>query len=246
MTIDLHCHILPGLDDGALDLADSVAMGRQADADGIELVCATPHIRHDHEVRTHELAERAAAVNTALADAGVAARVLTGGEVAAPVVEGLTDDELAQVALGGAHGGWVLLEPAPGQLDDGLDRAVVHLRDRGYRSLIAHPERHLAPDLPARLARLIAEGALVQATAAFFESEPTAPGMRELAALGLVHVLGSDAHSARAGRPVRLSGALERLAEVPALADHLDWIARDGPAAIVRGEHVVAPFVPAP
>jgi protein-tyrosine phosphatase len=246
MTIDLHCHILPGLDDGALDLADSVAMARQADADGIELVCATPHIRHDHEVHTHELAERAAAVNAALAEEGVRARVVTGGEVAAPVAEGLTDEQLAQVALGGARGGWVLLEPAPGPLDDALDRAVVHLRERGYRSLIAHPERHLANDLPARLARLIEEGALVQATAAFFESEPTAPGMRELAALGLVNVLGSDAHSARFGRPVRLSGALERLAEVPALADHLDWIARDGPAAIVRGEHVSPPFGPAP
>jgi protein-tyrosine phosphatase len=40
--IDLHCHVLPGRDDGALDLEDSVAMARQAAADGIAAICATP------------------------------------------------------------------------------------------------------------------------------------------------------------------------------------------------------------
>ena len=64
--IDLHCHILPALDDGARDLADSVAMARQAEADGIQIVCATPHIRSDHDVQVDELEERIEAVNTAL------------------------------------------------------------------------------------------------------------------------------------------------------------------------------------
>ena len=56
--IDLHCHVLPALDDGALDVEDSVGMVGQARADGIVAICATPHIRHDHDVRVHELAER--------------------------------------------------------------------------------------------------------------------------------------------------------------------------------------------
>ena len=47
--VDLHCHILDAIDDGARDADDSVAMARQAEADGIEAVCATPHIRHDHD-----------------------------------------------------------------------------------------------------------------------------------------------------------------------------------------------------
>lgn len=246
MTIDIHCHILPGLDDGAVDLADSVALARQGEADGIRLICATPHIRHDHDVRTHELAWRVEEVNEALARASVETRVAIGGEVAATAVDGLNDEELAHVALGGALGGWILVEPAPGPIDDALTRAVEHLRERGYRSVVAHPERHLGHDLPERLAALIEDGALVQATAAFFEDEPTAPGMLDLAARGLVHVLGSDAHSARAGRPVRLSAALEHLGRIPALAPHLDWIAREAPGAIVRGEQVSPPFSPAP
>ena len=66
--------------------------------------------------------------------------------------------------------------------------------------------------------------------------------MLELAQEGLVHLLGSDAHSSRAGRPVRLSGALAALATVPALDGHLDWIAREAPVAILRGEDVEPPF----
>jgi len=62
--IDLHCHVLPGIDDGAVDLADAVALMRQATADGIATVCATPHIRHDHEVRIGELPERVAALRS--------------------------------------------------------------------------------------------------------------------------------------------------------------------------------------
>jgi tyrosine-protein phosphatase YwqE len=57
-VIDLHCHILPGLDDGALNLHDAIGMARQAQDDGIQAVCATPHIRHDHDVVISELADR--------------------------------------------------------------------------------------------------------------------------------------------------------------------------------------------
>ena len=58
--LDLHCHILPGLDDGARDLDDALGMAGQARTDGITAVCATPHIRHDHDVRITELRDRVA------------------------------------------------------------------------------------------------------------------------------------------------------------------------------------------
>jgi hypothetical protein len=87
-------------------------------------------------------------------------------------------------------------------------------------------------------------GALVQATADFFVQRETAPGMVALAERGLVHVLGSDAHSARAGRPVRLSAGLAALEGIGLLRPHLDWVARDAPRAIVRGEELEPPFDP--
>ena len=80
--IDLHCHILPGLDDGAQSLEDSVAMARQAEEDGITAVCATPHIRHDHDVRPEEIATRVATLERELSDRGVGLRLLPGVELA--------------------------------------------------------------------------------------------------------------------------------------------------------------------
>jgi protein-tyrosine phosphatase len=238
--IDLHCHILPALDDGALDLRDSVAMGRQAVNDGIEQICATPHIRHDHDVRIEQLAERVETVNQGLREEGVPVTVLQGGEVAETAVESLSEEELGRVALG--KGDWVLLEPAPGPLSDSLVRRVEHLRDRGHRALIAHPERHLSADMYERIAALIAAGALVQATADFFLRERTADGMRSLAAAGLIHVLSSDSHSSHGGRPVHMSEAFQALAGIEPVASHLEWMRDVAPRAIVEGKELSAPF----
>jgi tyrosine-protein phosphatase YwqE len=216
-------------------------MARQAEADGIAAICATPHIRFDHDVRIAELPERLAQLAATISRAGSATRVLPGGEVAASALRRLRHPDLNAVSLGGS-GRWILLEPAAGPLDDGLDVAVRDLHARGFRSLIAHPERHLAPDLVERLGRLVGEGALVQATAAFLVNTTSRSGMLTLAHAGLIHVLGSDSHSSRAGRPVALSGALEVLRTVERLAPHLEWIAHTAPQAIVRGEGLTPPF----
>jgi protein-tyrosine phosphatase len=238
--IDLHCHILPGIDDGALDIRDSTGLARQAAADGIEAICATPHIRHDHDVRIDDLEGRVESLNRHLRGEGIPVTVLSGGEVAETAVEDLSEEELATVALG--DGRWVLLEPAPGPLGESLERRVEHLGERGHRALIAHPERHLSADMHERIARVIALGALVQATADFFLREQTAAGMRALAEAGLVHVLSSDAHSSHGGRPAKLAAAFERLAEVEPARSHREWIRDTAPRAIVEGGEVEPPF----
>jgi protein-tyrosine phosphatase len=241
--IDLHCHILPGVDDGSLDLADSLGLARQAVNDGIERVCATPHIRHDHDVRIEQITERVDELNRALRDEGLAVEVLQGGEVAETAVEALSEEELGRVALG--DGNWILLEPAPGPLSDTLIARVGHLAERGHRTLIAHPERHLSADMYERIAALIAEGALVQATADFFLRERFADGMRMLAEQGLVHVLSSDAHSSHGGRPLHLGEAFGVLAKIEATASHLEWMRDVAPRAIVDGAELELPFGPA-
>jgi protein-tyrosine phosphatase len=240
--IDLHCHILPGVDDGALDVGDSLGLARQAVNDGIESVCATPHIRHDHDVRIEEVADRVEELNARLRAEDLPVTVLSGGEVAEAAVEGLGEEELGRVALG--SGRWILLEPAPGPLSDTLPARVAHLAERGHRALIAHPERHLSADMYERIAALIAAGALVQATADFFLREHTAAGMRALAETGLVHVLGSDAHSSHGGRPLHLGEAFEVLAGIEALAPHVEWMRETAPRAIVEGDEVELPFGP--
>jgi protein-tyrosine phosphatase len=242
-VIDLHCHILPGLDDGPADLAHSIEMAHQAEADGIELICATPHIRHDHDVRIDELPGRVADLNAAAAEAGCRTRITTGGEVAETIVEQLSDLELQAVSLGGG-GRWILLEPKSGPLSDSLDHAVVTLRMRGFRSLIAHPERHLCRDMFERLGRLTREGALIQATAATMCEPPASRGMRQLAAAGVVHVLASDSHHPRHGREVAISDGLAALAAVDLVAPHAEWVTTTAPRAIVAGSDIGPPFAP--
>jgi protein-tyrosine phosphatase len=236
-VIDLHCHILPGVDDGALDVADALGMARQAAADGIAAVCATPHIRHDHDVRIGELAGRVRDLAGAVRSAGIGVDVLGGGELAEPIARSLTDDELRLVTLGGG-GRWILLEPAPGPLSERLGETVDALAARGFACVIAHPERHLAADFADRLRALTRRGALVQATAALLADGPAAAPLAALAADGLVHVVASDAHSSHAGRPVRLSGALARLRAAGLPEARVRWMAVEAPSAIVRGDPV--------
>ena len=243
VAIDLHCHLLPGIDDGARDLDDAVAMALQAESDGIGAICATPHIRDDHDVRIPELLPRLAELSHAVQAAGCNTRILPGGEVAVTALDRLDQNELEAVTLGGGAR-WILLEPAPGPLDDSFERAVTGLRTRGFRALIAHPERHLAVDLVSRLARLLRAGALVQATGDAFIDEVTRSGMLDLARAGVIHVLGSDSHSSHAGRRVELSAALGVLRTAPPMREHLEWIGCTAPQAIVRGLDLTVPFAP--
>ena len=235
--VDLHCHILPGVDDGALDLRDAVAMARTAARDGIEIVCATPHIRADHDVRIHELRERVRELNDALGEDGVATRVVTGGEVAEPIVAALSDDELRACSLGGA-GRWILLEPAAGPLDASTVATVERLGERGFRAVLAHPSAIPGDGVDERLREIARLGALIQITAAFVLDGSADWFVRER----LVHVLASDAHSSHGGRPAEIAAALERVARSPELGPHAAWIATTAPHAIVAGRDAQAPF----
>lgn len=238
--IDLHCHILPELDDGARSIGDSVAMARQAAQDGIEAICATPHIRHDHDVHIPEIAARVATLQATLDGERIPVRVLAGGELAETAARELTERELHSVSLGGA-GGWVLLEPAPGPLSDGLHGAVEHLSSLGARLIVAHPERHAGADLEQRLQALVEQGCLIQWTAEFVREAKDEDLVLRYARDGLVHILASDAHSSLAGRPVRLRAAFERLKGVIA-EDRVEWMAQTAPRAIVAGEPLTPPW----
>jgi protein-tyrosine phosphatase len=218
-------------------------MARQAAADGIEVVCATPHIHPDHDVPVGELDDRVAALNAHLEREGVPVTIAPGGEVAEAVLDHLDDFTLRRVSLGGS-GRWLLVEPRPGPLGASLTRAVEGLGERGLRTVVAHPERHPGERFREHLAELVERGALIQATAALVAAGPAADTMLDLAGHGLVHLLGSDAHSSHGGRPVRLSDGLARLGEVERLGPHLDWIAMDGPRAILGGEDTTPPFAP--
>jgi len=238
--IDLHTHILPGLDDGALDLADSLTMARIAVGDGISVVCATPHVRGDHDVRIEELPERLEALQLALEEAGIALRIASGGEVSALLADSLSDRHLRAIALGG--GDWILLEPAPGPIGDELTALVERLAARGARTVLAHPERHAGAGFESVLHGLCERGCLLQWTADFVAGGDagTAELIARLARGGLVHLLASDAHSSHGGRALKLSHGAQRLRAL-GLTDLASWSVQEGPAAVLSGGPVAPP-----
>ena len=244
---ELHFHLLPGIDDGPADLAESVALARLAVADGTTLVTVTPHVR-DLLARgiVDELPERVAEVRAALAAASVPLAVRTGAELAHPDVARLTDAELDLLAQGPPGARWVLLEaPLFGGDVDGFRAATAEVRARGFGTLIGHPER-CAPLMWASGA-IAAErraGARLQVNGSSLtglHGDDAARWGIDLIRTGQADVIASDAH--RPSRGPVLSPALEalRVAGVPPV--HAEDLVAGTPRAFLA--HGLAPVVDA-
>jgi protein-tyrosine phosphatase len=231
-VIDLHCHLLPGIDDGPADLGGTLAMAQQHVKAGVEVVAATPHVAWDmpNDAETIEL--RLGDVRAALAVAEIPLQVVCGAEIDVHQAVRLSDDELRALALGG--GPWLLLE-APLQAGVGFAPVVHKLIERGHRVLIAHPERSpLLQNDPEGLRALVRAGAATQVTAASFAGSfgRTVRSYAErMLEAGLVHSVASDAHDALR-RPPGLAGPLR----AAGLRELVPLLAHEAPAAILAGD----------
>ncbi len=233
--IDVHCHPLPGLDDGASDLASGVELVRAAAHAGVSTLAATPHVRDDFPTTAAQMKDGVRALRTALGtDAAI--EVTTGAEVAATYLQRLTDDDLREFTLGGS-GRYLLVELPDEGWSLGIELALDRLAGLSIRPVLAHPERNdLVREHPERLASLVEAGALVQITARATGrsmGKATAVTAAKLLRLGLVHVVASDAHAAPGVGPAPW--------EID-LPDPLkEQLSVTNPAAILAGEDVEPP-----
>jgi protein-tyrosine phosphatase len=237
-VIDLHCHLLPGIDDGPPTLDGSLELARALAADGIEVVAATPHVRDDHpSVVPSELAGRCAELRGALAADGIELEVVLGGEL--DLARGLeaSADELRLVSYG-QTGKYLLVETPYAELSSLFEEQLFELELRGFRLLLAHPERNPTFQTdPERLAEIVSRGVLLQVTASSLvqnhRRSRSARLARALVRRGLAHVIASDAHGPHVDR-APISEAVEvarRLA-----GRHAESMASETPAAILAGE----------
>ena len=231
--IDLHSHILSGLDDGAATPADSLELARSAVADGIHMLAATPHVRDDYPTEPGAMEAGVAALRAALGEAAIPLRLLPGGEVALDRLDRLSVGERARFGLGG-NPSYLLVEfPYYGWPSD-LGERLLRLQVEGVTPVLAHPERSAdVQAAPERLESFVAAGILVQLTAASLDGRlgrhPRATSLA-LLELRLAHLVASDAH-APSVRAVGMTSAREAVGDV-ALAR---WLTEDVPAAIVEG-----------
>ena len=240
--IDLHCHVLPGIDDGPATDEDSIELLGALQADGAETVAATPHLRSDFPaVKVAELRDRVARLEEA-ARGRPSPVIVPAAEVSLPWAIEASDDDL-RLASFGQRGEYLLVEAPYGPASPRFDESLRNLRLRGLRILLAHPERNPSYQQdPKRLAALVARGTLVQVNASSILSTKRGSRSRQLAfALlreGLAHVIASDAHSV-GWRPPMLTAAAT--AAERAVGPRAHWMLQDVPAAVLAGADVPAP-----
>jgi protein-tyrosine phosphatase len=233
--IDLHSHILRGIDDGARTLDDSLDIARAAVSAGIVTIAGTPHVRDDWPTDADLMEGRVVELRSELELAGVRLDVRTGGEIALPWLTRLSTEDLRRFTLGGSR--FLLVETPyygwPLELPDRL----LALQEQGFTPVLAHPERNAEVAAnPRVLVPLVDSGVLIQVTAASLDGRigrRAEECARLLVREGLAQLLASDAHNAS----VREVGMAEAATKVgnPALARWLTW---DVPAAILADENI--------
>src|SRR5438105_5062268 len=107
---DIHFHLLPGVDDGAGSLEESVELARAAEDDGTAVIVATPHVRRDFVTDVSDLPDRVAEVRHRLALEHIDVDVRCGGELGHDMVGRLSQNDLETIAVGPPSASWILLE----------------------------------------------------------------------------------------------------------------------------------------
>lgn len=237
--VDIHCHLVPGIDDGAQSWEQSLLMAAMAAADGIRTIVVTPHqlgnYAHNHgqTIRT-----RAGELQQLLDNHGIALRVVPGADVRIEqgMVEKLGSGEVLTLADHRKH---VLLE-LPHELYFPLEEVLESLRRVGIVGILSHPERNQGLlKQPRLLPPLVDRGCLMQITCgSLLGTFGTLP--KQLAewmlSEGLVHFLATDAHGPSARRPL-MKHAFERAKRLVGEEVAMDLCCRN-PAAVAAGRDV--------
>jgi len=237
--VDIHCHLLPEVDDGSASRAESLDMARLAVADGISIVVATPHQLGRYGVNRGEaIRARTSQLQEFLDQRHVPLQVLPGADVRIEPDLGrkIQSGEVLTLADRGQH---VLLE-LPHEVYLPLDRILSELRSIGVVGILSHPERNRGI-LRQRdvLAPLVRAGCLMQVTAGSLVGT-FGPHVQKLAhwlvMQRLVHFVSTDAHGAKSRRPL-LSRAFEVLVGLAGERTATDLCCRN-PGLVAEGKAI--------
>jgi protein-tyrosine phosphatase len=214
-VIDLHCHILPGIDDGAGDLSVSLRMAEAAVAQGVSVVACTPHILPGLYHNTGPaIREATGRLQGELDQEGIPLHLVTGADVhmTPDFVAGLRSGRLLSIA----DSRYVLVEPphhtAPPQLEDFFFNLTV----AGYVPILTHPERlSWVPSRYETIKKLVRAGVWMQITAGSFAGAFGRNALywaQRMLDDGCVHLIASDAHDVER-RPPDLAAGYEFVAK---------------------------------
>jgi protein-tyrosine phosphatase len=232
-VIDIHCHLLPGIDDGPPTVEAALALAQALVQDGVTQVVCTPHVFPGrYENWRSSIADEFVRFQAQLRDSGIPLQLHWGGEVrlTPEVLELLPRNELPFM---GEIGGFrtLLLEMPDGQVPLGALNFVRHLLKHRVRPIVVHPERNRGVmEKPERLRPLIEEGCYVQVTAGSLVGgfgERAQAVAAELLTKGWVHAVASDAHNLAGRRP--------------RMRDAADWLTKNYGASTTRELTLLGP-----
>ncbi len=240
--VDIHCHILPGLDDGAESLEIAQAMGEMAIADGITHVIGTPHASPNYRFSPRLNRQRLDELQAIFAGRLV---VGTGCDFHLSF-ENLQDIRYDPSRFTLNQKNYLLVEFADYSIPASLDQSLHELHLAGLYPIVTHPERNpLIRAQPDRLYKWLRQGCYAQITALSLSGKfgkSAQEAAERWLAEGAVHFIASDAHNVTS-RPLRLKETFDRVA-----AAHGDDVARalliDNPLAAFEGRPL--PYVPEP
>lgn len=209
--IDIHCHILPGLDDGAQTIEDSLAMARAAVNDGITKIVATPHHQTSRFMNPKNVVlKKVAYVNEAIEQAGLPLEILPGQEVRL-FGEWEAEFDANQLATVN-NGNYILIEFPSNHVPNYAERLFYEMQMKGLTPVIVHPERNSQiVQQPEKLYTLIEKGAISQVTASSVAGDLGKKLQKfsfQLIEANLTHCVASDAHNTTI-RPFMMSKAYD-------------------------------------
>ena len=212
MMVDIHAHLLPGIDDGPKQIALSIEMARHAVADGITHLVVTPHIhpgRYNNTIKT--IRPVFDAYVKQLRQHDISLQLAMASEVRiCPEIIPMINSRLIPLYQGGNGQQSMLLELPYAQIPPGYEKIIAWLKQRDIRIVLAHPERNKAlMREPGRLKSFIELGCVVQVTAGSITGQ-FGDGARSCAEYFLkqewVHIIATDAHNMRSRPPAMKQG----------------------------------------
>jgi protein-tyrosine phosphatase len=239
--IDLHCHILPGVDDGARTIEDSVAMARMAAAAGTKTIVATPHMMHPQfHVPGPVAKQKLAEVRAAVGAAGIPIEIVLAGEIhwSVDIPQRLASGELLPYC---EERKYILFELPMSHVPHATREVMWQFQMAGIFPVLAHPERNADFERHPELINEYRNAGIPCQITAMSLTGDFGRKARKVAerwlAEGAIDLLASDGHSSR-GRPPTMDAAA-RLVRKQAGESMEDWVVREVPRRILAGEPVL-------
>jgi len=238
--IDIHTHILPGVDDGAKTIEDSVQMIRQAIDSGVEVICVTPHILNGVTPVIEEKINRTfQLLRSQVVERKLKIKLILGSEIyMRQDMESLSRFNFFSLNQTGKY---ILMELPLGQLPSGVDQLIYGLQLEGITPIIAHPERSITEKNQIKeIENLIHLGALMQINAGSLlgHSGKLARKMAErLLKLDLAHIMASDAHNPSSRSIAVLPQAFRKVSQLVGKRKAEELVMHN-PCQILKGERI--------